>query len=90
MDDIGNGTAGHMGPIYCLRRRKALKVMGVTVRAQSQQQWLLVSDDTKLGGKGRVLETYLSKEGLEVPPQIASFFPTHETSLLTSVQLSCP
>ena len=64
--------------------------MGVTVRAQSQQQWLLVSDDTKLGGKGRVSETYLSKEGLEVPPQIASFFPTHETSLLTSVQLSCP
>ena len=51
--------------------------MGVTVRAQSQQQWLLVSDDTKLGGKGRVLETYLSKEGLEVPPQIASFFPIY-------------
>ena len=60
--------------------------MGVTVRAQSQQQWLLVSDDTKLGGKGRVLETYLSKEGLEVQPQIASFFPTHETSLLTCVR----
>ena len=36
------------------------------------------------------LKAYLSKEGLEVPPQIASFFPTHETSLLTSVQLSCP
>ena len=69
--------------------------MGVAVRAQSQQpqpqhDGLLVSDDTKLGGQGRVSETHLSKEGLEVPPQIASFFPTHETSLLTSVQLSCP
>ena len=41
---------------------------------------------SKLGGKGRVLKTYLSKEGLEVQPQIASFFPTHETSLLTCVQ----
>ena len=36
------------------------------------------------------LKAYLSKEGLEVLPHIASFFPTHETSLLTSVQLSCP
>ena len=31
-------------------------------------------------------KTYLSKVELEVPPQIASFFPTHETSLLTCVQ----
>ena len=41
---------------------------------------------SKLGGKERVLNTHLSKEGLEVQPQIAPFFPTHETSLLTSMQ----
>ena len=36
------------------------------------------------------LKAYFSKEGLEVLPRITWFFPTHQTSLFTCEQQSCP